>query len=341
MNSQSTMQIGGNPEYNGRCKAFFMLLKRELWEHPWLVRMPALLAGLAVAGALLSLFAPSMINNELIESSVGQSILLNQELGLSGNSSLRVELGEITLGNSLRVLEQVPEEPRGQMLNMVLTAGMRLMLIVLAWVFPGYIWKALSEERKDKSALFWKSLPLSAGELVGSKVMVATIVYPLIILLSLLAAALGTLLVYSIAAIFNGINPITLFWSVSAPFSLMLRFAGKLFVDILYFFPFIGFALIASTLAIERKGLITTALAGGAIMVDAFWFGGGHVWSWMLRHGMPPGLRLGGRVDQEFSDMLGAGMVAEHLSFDLVSGVLLGLLLIFTATRLYLLREEK
>jgi ABC-2 type transport system permease protein len=340
MNSQNNVLIGSNPEYKGRCKAFFMLLKRELWEHPWLVRMPALLAGLAVVGALLSLFAPTMINNQLIDSRGGQGILLNQELGLSG-SSFKVELGELTLGNSLRVLEQIPAEPRGQTLNLILTAGMRLMLIVLAWVFPGYIWKALSEERKDKSSLFWKSLPLSAAELVGSKVVVATIIYPLIILLGLLAAALGTLLVYSVASLLSGINPFTLFWSVSEPFSLTLRFAGKLYVDILYFFPFIGFALIASTLAIERKGLLTTALAGGAIMVDAFWFGGGHVWSWMLRHGMPPGFRLGGGVDKEFSDMMGAGMVADGVSFDLVSGVLLGLLLIFTATRLYLLREEK
>ena len=58
-------------------------------------------------------------------------------------------------------------------------ASAQPVFIVSAVVVAFYLLDCLYAERKDRSILFWKSLPLSDGFTVASKVVVATVVVPL------------------------------------------------------------------------------------------------------------------------------------------------------------------
>jgi ABC-2 type transport system permease protein len=62
----------------------------------------------------------------------------------------------------------------------VLIAGLYVpQLIVMLIVLGFYLLDSLYSERKDRSILFWKSLPVSDAHTVASKALVALVVVPL------------------------------------------------------------------------------------------------------------------------------------------------------------------
>ena len=70
-------------------------------------------------------------------------------------------------------------EDRYQVTRAVLSALAIPFLIPLSFVVIFYVGHALFDERKDRSILFWKSLPVSDRLTVVSKVMMAVVVFPL------------------------------------------------------------------------------------------------------------------------------------------------------------------
>ena len=70
-------------------------------------------------------------------------------------------------------------EDRYQVTRTVLSALAVPFLIPLSFVVIFYVGHALFDERKDRSILFWKSLPVSDRLTVVSKVMMAIVIFPL------------------------------------------------------------------------------------------------------------------------------------------------------------------
>ena len=128
-----------------------------------------------------------------------------------------------------------------------------------------YLLDALYAERKDRSILFWKSLPISDTATVGSKLFVGVVLAPAIALLTALATQLGLMLVSSIAVAF-GSGPWQLPFSpqvLVGVYSLLLYAA---LVIGLWYLPVFSWLLLVSAWG-KRSPFLWAVLPPAAIMM--------------------------------------------------------------------------
>ena len=85
-----------------------------------------------------------------------------------------------------------------------------LMLMFTAFIVGlFYCLDALYGERRDRSALFWKSMPVSDRTTVLAKAFVPLVVMPIISFAVIIGAQLMILLITSVLLLFSGMNPLT------------------------------------------------------------------------------------------------------------------------------------
>jgi ABC-2 type transport system permease protein len=120
---------------------------------------------------------------------------------------------------------------------------------VLAFVVFFYLLGALYDDRKDRSILFWKSLPASDTLTIASKLLAAMVLVPLIfwivfILTQIVIAVIASLMVLSV-----GENPWTLFLSVLNPLKAWLILLMSYLAASIWFLPLYGWLLLVSAFA--------------------------------------------------------------------------------------------
>jgi ABC-2 type transport system permease protein len=205
------------------------LIRRELWEHKgMLVRAPLILA------AVLVLFsAVSMVN--LFARGTFELDVHGKSIAMSGDS-FSVAVG----GHNHAMISHA--------LNNYMGAAVPLFMMMAVVVFS-YCIGALYNERRDRSLLFWKSLPVSDTATVLSKALLALVVAPLI---TLAIGALTALLLILMAAAVIAIHGLDLFGIVFTTPSLYLaplKILALLPVAILWALPTVGWLLMVSAWA--------------------------------------------------------------------------------------------
>ncbi|MEM1173588.1 MAG: hypothetical protein AAGA33_03995 [Pseudomonadota bacterium] len=192
------------------------LIKREFWEHRSIYVVPLSIATIMILAAItgqvgISAFGPAL------------------ELALMGAHEVDVN----------------PEVHRALITGAV--SGLGGVFLVSMWILiVFYCLDALYAERKDKSILFWRSLPVTDAETVISKLLVAVLVIPLITFAVIAATQLVTLIFTSIWLKFEGGNPGLLIWQA---LDLVDIWGGTLIVVLavpLWLSPFIGWYLFVS-----------------------------------------------------------------------------------------------
>lgn len=164
-------------------KTMKWLLRREFWEH----KGAFLWAPVAVAAAMILL--------------VGGGFLYAMTLGTPENIQFN--------GHNVVQINGVPPALRYKAAHIVASGYIGLaapVFMVLAVVAFFYCLSALHDDRKDRSILFWKSLPLSDRDTVLSKVITAVCVVPLITIAIGTAAALVMLVLGLIGTAGKGLN---------------------------------------------------------------------------------------------------------------------------------------
>ncbi len=129
------------------------------------------------------------------------------------------------------------------------------LFVIQAVIVFFYLLDALYDERRDRSILFWKSLPLSDTSTVLSKVLMAVVVAPLIALAASTAAALVMLVIICLALTTQGVN---LFGAVFLHPELYLRpvqVLGVLPIYIMWALPTVGWLLLVSAWARSKPFL--------------------------------------------------------------------------------------
>ncbi len=124
-------------------------------------------------------------------------------------------------------------------------------LLMLSAMIVGlfYCLDALHGERRDRSILFWKSLPVSDTTTVLAKASIPLLVLPLLTFVLTVVMQWIMLLVSSVVLLANGLSVGTLWEQVSIfPMSLML-FYHLLTVHVLWHAPFYGWFLLVSAWA--------------------------------------------------------------------------------------------
>ena len=217
-------------------KTMQWLVRREFWEHKG-----ALLWAPVIVGALMVLLISTIAAYGISQGKLGDSVTVNgQPVSATG------------------MIKQLPPEKLQHISDAVASAYMGLaapLLIVMAIVLFFYCLSCLGDERRDRSILFWKSLPVSDRETVLSKVLTAAVVAPLITIAVAFVVSLSTMLLIGAVLAFNGINLFGAILSNPDFYLMPLRVVGLLPVYILWALPTIGWLMMVSAWAKSKAFL--------------------------------------------------------------------------------------
>lgn len=219
-------------------RPFRWLLKRELWEHS-VVRLVPLAAGAIVLIAML-LSMPHAYHE-------GMPAIAGQPSGLQ-----RVMLGVLYAGIA----------------QAVWTA------MLLAALF--YCLDALHAERRDRSILFWKSMPVSDLKTVLAKLTVPMLLMPLLALGVIVALEVIATLGLGLIAWFSGRSLNFVASAPLLPVTIMIAYA--LGVMTLWLAPVYGWLLLVSAWA-KRGAFLWAVLPPLALLLLERVLGGTHAWS--------------------------------------------------------------
>ena len=190
------------------------LVRRELWEHRSIFVTPAAVM-LVVSLIVLTLY--------IAASGFGEA----------------VEIAIITASN-------VSETERRVALIAFLL-GISIVFVIASGILTiFYSLDALYAERKDRSILFWRSLPVTDAETVLSKLLTAALTIPLVTFAAIVIAHLINLVLSSIFVAIEGGSPGHLIWGSVPLFDIWSAVLIVLIATPLWLSPFIGWFLFVS-----------------------------------------------------------------------------------------------
>jgi ABC-2 type transport system permease protein len=282
-------------------RAFPILIRRELWEHRVLWMGPIVFAGLFLIVCIT--LGGALISSIQIKDA--------HSLGLT--------------------------QPGSQAFIATQVASTALLYFLMSVVTFTYLADCLFAERKDRSILFWKSLPVSDAETVLSKLVVALVVVPIGVYLVTLVANVLVFLVLSIWVRGNALFSPYMQWDTLAWLKLQGMMLSSLPVLILWYAPIAAYQLFISAWAKSNVLLWTVlppiALSIGERMTFQTWYIGKFILGWFLFN--PPG-----------GHEPAGGLWSGFGTFQLLAtpalwiGVIVAAALIFATIRIRRLRDD-
>jgi ABC-2 type transport system permease protein len=202
---------------NNTTRPFLTLVRRELWEHGSLFWAPLAMALMIIVVSLVS----GMVKG-----------------------SVDIDLGE---DRPLPELFGDAEKQRG--IFSLVMAGLVLPQLMVAFVVVFfYLLDCLFTERRDRSILFWKSLPVSDAKTVLSKLFVALVAVPL--WSWVLSLVVGLVVFGVLAAQVSGTPAAGLgTWHGGTWLTVQAAMLGKMAIAALWYLPVAGWLLLVSVLA--------------------------------------------------------------------------------------------
>lgn len=207
-------------------KTMNWLIRRELWEH----KGAFFWAPVVVAAAILV-----MIGGGLLYATFS-------------TGAFQLSVG----GDQVLAIEGLPPPMRDRAAAIMATSYLAFaspLLLVLPAVVFFYCLAALYDDRRDRSILFWKSLPMSDEQTVLSKVAVALVVAPLVTVVVGIASSLLLLVIALGAGASKGINLVGPVLSNPAFYLSPLYLLSLLPLYILWALPTVGWLLLVSSWA--------------------------------------------------------------------------------------------
>jgi len=254
MNAQSPL--------SARVWRFYTLLRREVWEHKGsFVWLPLIAAGITLLLTWGGIVASDFIR---VEGDGGKELSL---LSIVVRDSLARD--SITV----QTLFQPGLEPTAHLiaqLNLTLAVFSGLPYVALAFTVFFYCLGALYDDRRDRSVLFWKSLPVPDIETVLSKVLSAVLIAPLLATLVYFGLVLVTLSMLSVFALVEGGSALLL-WRMAEPLSLGWAQLAALPGYALSILPVVGWLLLCSAWA-RSKPLLWALAIPVSVGVCLSWF---------------------------------------------------------------------
>lgn len=223
--------------------SFPILLRREYWENKggffW---APIVAAGLFLVLTMMAIVVGEVAANK---AAAAGKLRIDGEVMING-----LDLSKVT---SNMKPEDAQHLSGGVDLSLIMASTWPF--LVLGFVVFFYCLGTLYDERKDRSVLFWKSLPVSDSETVWSKVASATVVAPLLTLAAGLAAMFAFLLIVSLVVLIHSGNPVQLLWGPGSPLQVAGILIASLPVSAVWALPTVGWLLLCSAWARSKPFL--------------------------------------------------------------------------------------
>ena len=201
-----------------------MLIRREYWENRALWIAPLIVAGIILISAAFG----GIHTGDKGSFSFGTS---------DGPSEAEIA----ALAGSLNKREMI--------YGTTIMAFTAFQLVVLGFVVFFYLLDSLLSERKDRSILFWKSLPVSDSQVVGSKALVALVTTPIYVLLVSAATQLVFAIVWWLRMRGGPLADLLMPFDASVWAQVQAGTWILAFVTILWYLPIAGYLLLVSVWA--------------------------------------------------------------------------------------------
>lgn len=255
------------------------LMRRELWESPGAFKWtPVVLIGLTLFFTVFGLILGSRFDNEMA----------------------------FTF-DAIRQFAEAPGDQRRMFMTGALFASSTLFFQILILVVIFYLSSCLYDERKDRSILFWKSLPVSDRTTVASKVLTACLLAPAIYLVAVMVTQLVLLSIASVYGLMAGVNPFTTFWLPASLPKLWSVMSVGIVIQALWLLPIYAWLVFCSSWAPRVPILVAIAIPAGAALLQ-------HTWSLLTSFSMPDF-----NIGMIILKRLGSGILPTNVNFNINS----------------------
>jgi ABC-2 type transport system permease protein len=232
-------------------KTLYWLVKREFWEH----RGGFIWAPVITGIVFLVLNLMGVVSGEVFGSRHGFNLG-----SLDGQD----------LASKIQSLDVHQAQEVGSALDLAMLSSSGLISVVFAFVVFFYCLGALYDDRRDRSFLFWKSLPISDTATVLSKVIAAGVIAPIVVVICGVLTGIAMLLIFALALSFHGVSV----WSLlvlAHPFQMIGFLIGSIPLYLLWALPTVGWLMLCSSWA-RTKPFLWAAVIPVALGVMISWF---------------------------------------------------------------------
>ena len=301
-----------------------ILLKREFWEHrktffylPLIIRVLLTFFLIAAVG-LVQIAGSDMI--------VSGSIQMNEE-GLHHRSETN-EYSNVPVnalfGEQVSQFALLPDEQRERMLNSVYLLIATPLVPVLWVVVFMYFLTCLYDERKDRSILFWKSMPVSDAMTVIAKLLTGLVVVPAIYFMAMMALQLILFLTTVVVALGYSVDTWQTFVAPAHIITRWLQMTAFFVFVACWCLPFFAWIVFVSSWARSIPLVWVIGIPIVLVMLEALFTQGEWVRVFIKEHSFPGGLisRLSGGVSDMFQ---------QFLSIEFLVSLVLAALLVYGA----------
>ena len=260
----------------------FTLVQRELQEYKtslvWTPVVTALLLTLLMAVSVvlanrISVMGDAILQVIMLEDSAGSmniSIQIDDDDPNGGSYSYTIETEESlreedwnfsrewTFNPTTRAKAENELDDRVDNLNPMLSVLHNILLLVLIVVTINYLLSTLFDDRKDRSILFWRSMPVSEWEEVLAKLGVALVVAPVI---------------YIAVSILMQLDPVRLVLGNIEFGTLLFHQLSGWVLTALLVAPLYAWLLLASAGARRSAAFLAVAPPLGLILLEEFFLG--------------------------------------------------------------------
>lgn len=247
---------------------FAWLVRREIWEHRAIWIAPAVVLAILLLGAVTGyLFIGDVVVDAEAPGAEAGATLSEDEIAELRHSIERGQLGEMMTAEERRealeklarpesrrvvgpaeALSMVPQAKQLKIISLFYAAVAMLVFLVMGTIAFFYSLESLYSDRRDRSVLFWKSLPLSDAETVLAKFFTAAVAIPAVAAVAALVAQLIAAAGASAKVAMIG-GDASVLWN-SAVLGSALGSSGLLaVVSVLWYAPLVAYLLVVSAWA--------------------------------------------------------------------------------------------
>ncbi len=219
------------------------LVKREFWENKGAFRTtPLVIGGIYIVLCLMFIITFSHFDNEFQSLKELARFIAQQDIVLRS---------EIMYAITISIIPS-------------------LFTLVLAIVVFFYLLGSLFDDRKDRSILFWKSLPASDTLTMASKLLAAMVLAPVIFWVVYVLTHIIIMLIFSVVVLSLGENPWTLLLGLGNPFKGWSMVLLSYLAQSVWALPLYGWLMLVSSFA-PRMPLLFAILPPVVIAVLQIW----------------------------------------------------------------------
>ena len=297
-----------------RRKKVVALLRREVQENRGLfVLAPLIMAGVFVVCLLASVI---LANSITVTGDMIIDILHNRDADSGMNISITIDQGQVSHDYVIsqesadedtdrdewnfssewnfdpqrsEKVEKDTFEFKGS-LNPVLNGLHWLFLLMLLTISVNYLLGTLYQDRRDRSVLFWKSLPVSEVQEVAAKMATVCLVAPAIYLVVSMLTQLASVGLAMLITWRMDMNPVQTIWDNVNFASLFSGQIGGMLIWVAWALPFYAWLLLCSSVARRSPLMLALGIPVGLMILERLFIGSEYLGDAFSNHVPHPGV---------------------------------------------------